>query len=95
MVVIIETVQQHLDHGYKIQCWCPKCRRGVEYTLEKLIEQGLGGKALSDIRVRHACGARVEIRRGWYGQHQPFMVSKYTPGHGSQEQAAEAADPHR
>jgi hypothetical protein len=64
MGIVIATVKDHLEYGYRITCWCPKCKRGYDhYSLHRLVMLGHGDKLLSDVRLRHDCGTQLEIRR--------------------------------
>jgi hypothetical protein len=35
----------------------------VDCTLQRLLMRGKGDKPLSQIRIKYACGAKVEVRR--------------------------------
>jgi hypothetical protein len=72
-MIVIETVRDHYERGYTLSCWCPKCRRHVgDGSFHRLIMRGKGDKPLSQVRIRHACGTMVEIRRiPPYGNQMP------------------------
>jgi hypothetical protein len=64
MGIVIATVKDHLEYGYRITCWCPRCKFGIdEYPLHRLVMLGKGDKLLSEVRLRHGCGAMLETRR--------------------------------
>jgi hypothetical protein len=63
-MIIVSTVRDHLEQGYRLTRWCPQCRRDCDhYPLHRLIMCGKGDKPLSQIRLRHGCGSKLEIRR--------------------------------
>jgi hypothetical protein len=63
MTIVIDTVRDHHERGYTLSCWCPGCKNFVDCTLQRLLMRGKGDKPLSQIRIKHACGRKVEIRR--------------------------------
>jgi hypothetical protein len=63
MAIIINTVRDHLEGGYSLSCWCPRCRHFVDCSFQRLVMRGKADKPLSQIRIRHGCGAKVEVRR--------------------------------
>jgi hypothetical protein len=72
MAIIINTVHDHHERGYSISCWCPRCKGFVKCGLHRLLMRGTGDKPLSQVRIRHACGTMVEIRRiPPYGNQMP------------------------
>jgi hypothetical protein len=78
MAIIINTVRDHHERGYTINCFCPHCRHRVDCSLARLIMRGKGDKPLSEIRIKHACGSMVEIRRiPPYGPQMPGGVKGY------------------
>jgi hypothetical protein len=70
MALVINTVRDHLEQGYRITLYCPHCRRHMDdYPLQRLIMRGRGDKPLSQIRLRHGCGTKLEIRDEEEEQH--------------------------
>jgi hypothetical protein len=51
----------------------PQCKKHLcEGSFHRLITLGKGDKPLSQVRIRHACGTMVEIRRiPPYGNQMP------------------------
>jgi hypothetical protein len=71
-MIIIDTVRDHLERGYTLSCWCPKCKGFVDCSFHRLLMRGKGDKPLSQVRIKHACGSKVEVRRiPPYGNHLP------------------------
>jgi hypothetical protein len=62
-MIIIDTVRDHFERGYPLSCWCPKCKGFVDCSLQRLMMRGKAEKPLWQIRIKHACGSMVEIRR--------------------------------
>ena len=64
-MIIISTVRDHLEGGYRITVHRPTCRRSMDdYPLHRLVMRGKGDKSLSKVRLRHqVCGTKLEIRR--------------------------------
>jgi hypothetical protein len=63
MAAVINTVRDHHERGYSINCFCTRCRHRVACSLARLIMRGKGDKPVSEIRIKHACGPMVEMRR--------------------------------
>lgn len=63
VAIVIKTVQDHLERGYTLSCWCPRCRVFVGCSFERLVAKGKADKPLAQVRIRHRCGSEVEIRR--------------------------------
>ncbi len=61
MTILLETVRQFYEAGYTLHGWCPKCQKGVPVSLRRLVEKGVGEKTVKELRLRHACGARVSV----------------------------------
>jgi hypothetical protein len=65
-MLIIETVRQHLDHGFRIGVTC-RCGRSEWLDLERLVREGFGDVSASqlDQRLRcRACGRKgLTVRR--------------------------------
>jgi hypothetical protein len=43
---MIDTVRDHLEHGYSISCWCLRCKGFVRCSLHRLVMRGRGDKRL-------------------------------------------------
>jgi hypothetical protein len=66
----INTVRDHLQRRYRLACWCPRCKRFFDRSLERLVMRGKGDEPLLEVRILHRCGSRAEICRippceGW------------------------------
>jgi hypothetical protein len=62
-MIIIDTVRDHFERGYWLSCWCAKCKGFVDCCHQRLMMRGKPDKPLSEIRIKHACGSIVDIRR--------------------------------
>jgi hypothetical protein len=36
MEIVIATVKDHLEYGYRITCWCPRCKFGQAYPAHRV-----------------------------------------------------------
>jgi hypothetical protein len=50
MAIIVNTVRAHLEHGYSISCWCPRCKGFVKCSLHRLVMRGRGDEPSGDCR---------------------------------------------
>jgi hypothetical protein len=42
-MIVIATVRDQVEHGYKISLWCPRCKGGFDhYRLQRLVMLGKG-----------------------------------------------------
>lgn len=63
MVITVHTLLDHYEQGYTLHAWCPRCQCQRDVDLAKLIRNGKGEKTLPQVRIRHKCGATMEIQR--------------------------------
>jgi hypothetical protein len=66
----VNSVKDHLERRYTIVCWCPRCRRFFDRSLERLVRRGKGDEPPLELRILHRCGSKAEICRispceGW------------------------------
>jgi len=62
MVILGDTVLDHFTQGYVITAWCPRCRCHRDVNLVKLIRMGKAHKPVSQLRIRHKCGATMKLQ---------------------------------
>lgn len=60
--IVLRTVRDFCTEGYRLWGWCPTCRTHVDASLARLVMKGKGDREIKSIRIRHACGATLELR---------------------------------
>ena len=63
MAIRVDTVLDHVTQGYVLTAWCPRCYCHRDVNLVKLIRMGKAHKPVSQLRIRHKCGATMQLQR--------------------------------